>query len=122
MVPKPFKSQSSQLQEAAQLPQKEWNPATVYIILGLLVGSQAIQTLWLKQDKGHKLRRAEAKIGTLEEIIRRVQSGEDVDVEKLLGTGDPEKEREWAEGMFWHFALWVQLHECKLCVANWVVQ
>ena len=44
-------------------------------------------------------RKSDAKIGLLREVIERVQRGEDVDVEGLLGTGDEEKEREWEEGM-----------------------
>jgi hypothetical protein len=91
MVPK-FKSGPEQPKS------REWNPATPYIILGLLVGSQAIQVLWLKQDRAHSLRKAEAKIGLLKEVIERVQRGENVDVEGVLGTGDPESEKEWAEG------------------------
>ncbi|KAL8902680.1 MAG: hypothetical protein Q9207_004464 [Kuettlingeria erythrocarpa] len=43
-------------------------------------------------------RRADAKIGLLKEVIGRVQKGEDVDVKGLLGTGDPEQEREWDQG------------------------
>lgn len=39
MIPKPLKTRSEQPRR------KEWNPATPYIILGLLVGSQAIQIL-----------------------------------------------------------------------------
>lgn len=62
------------------------------------MGSQAIQILWLKQDKAHSARKAEAKIGLLREVIGRVQNGEDVPVESLLGTGNPESEKEWAEG------------------------
>jgi hypothetical protein len=94
MVPKPFKTRSDAPKS------KEWNPATPYIVLGLLVGSQAIQSLWLKQERAHSLRRAEAKIGVLREVIERVQNGEDVNVEKVLGTGEQESEREWAEGEF----------------------
>ena len=45
-------------------------------------------------------RKADAKIGLLKEVIERVQKGEDVDVEGLLGTGNEEKEREWEEGIF----------------------
>ncbi|KAJ4985258.1 hypothetical protein SVAN01_09203 [Stagonosporopsis vannaccii] len=91
MIPKPLK-------ERASAPSsREWNPATPYIILALLVGSQAIQILWLKQERAHALRKAEAKIGLLREVIERVQSGEDVDVEKVLGTGDEASEREWME-------------------------
>lgn len=33
----------------------------------------------------------------LREVIERVQSGEEVDVEKVLGTGDEKAEQEWAE-------------------------
>ncbi|KAJ4373858.1 hypothetical protein N0V83_002597 [Neocucurbitaria cava] len=91
MVPRPIKGHSGQPKV------REWNPATPYIILGLLVGSQAIQTLWLKQERAHSLRKAEAKIGVLREVIERVQRGEDVSVEKVLGTGDAASEREWAE-------------------------
>lgn len=93
MIPKPFRERSEQPRS------KEWNPATPYIILGLLVGSQAIQSLWLKQERAHSLRKAEAKIGILREVIERVQNGEEVDVERVLGTGNQENEREWAEGM-----------------------
>ncbi|QRC90832.1 hypothetical protein JI435_003490 [Parastagonospora nodorum SN15] len=85
MIPKPFKSSSSSSSSSTQ--SKEWNPATPYIILGLLVGSQAIQILWLKQDQGHSLRKAEAKIGLLREVVQRVQRGEDVDVEGGWGRG-----------------------------------
>ena len=45
-------------------------------------------------------RRADAKVGLLREIIGRIQNGETVDVEGLLGTGDERREREWEEGMF----------------------
>ena len=31
-------------------------------------------------------------------MLESLQRGEDVDVEKMLGTGDEEKEREWEEG------------------------
>jgi hypothetical protein len=66
----------------------------------LLVGSQAIQVLWLKRDRMHEMRRAEAKLGILREVIERVKAGEDVDVEKMLGTGVESEEMEWAEGEF----------------------
>jgi hypothetical protein len=95
MIPKPFRERSS----SGGPKSREWNPATPYIILSLLVGSQAIQILWLKQERAHSLRKAEAKIGLLREVIERVQKGEDVDVEKVLGTGDEASEREWGEVM-----------------------
>lgn len=91
MIPRPLKDRPS------SSPSREWNPATPFIILSLLVGSQAIQILWLKQERAHALRKADAKIGLLREVIERVQNGEDVDVEKVLGTGDESQEREWHE-------------------------
>ena len=56
--------------------------------------------LWLKRDRMHDMRRAEAKLGILREVIERVKAGEDVDVEKVLGTGVESEEKEWAEGEY----------------------
>lgn len=88
---------------------KEWNPATIYILLGLLVGSQAIQLITLRNEVASFTRKADAKIALLKEVIERVQRGERVDVEGLLGTGDKDKEREWEEGEtpFFEFLLYV---------------
>ncbi|KAF2106476.1 hypothetical protein BDV96DRAFT_469409, partial [Lophiotrema nucula] len=91
LVPKPFRSVSN----PSQPKRREWNPATPFIILSLLVGSQAIQIIWLKREHLHFMRKAEAKIGVLREVVERVQRGEDVDVEGVLGTGVEESEREW---------------------------
>ncbi|MCJ1409125.1 hypothetical protein MMC19_003203 [Ptychographa xylographoides] len=44
-------------------------------------------------------RRADAKISLLKEVLERVQAGEAVDVEGLLGTGNEEKEKEWEEAL-----------------------
>lgn len=93
MIPRPLKERPSKPKKT-----REINPATPYIVLGLLVGSQAIQILWLKQERGREMRRAEAKIGVLREVVERVQRGEDVDVERVLRTGDQEGEGEWADG------------------------
>lgn len=79
---------------------KEWNPASFYIIIFILIGSQAIRMLALKNDYTAYTRSTDAKIQLLREVIERVKKGEKVDVEKLLGTGDAAKEREWEEGMF----------------------
>lgn len=48
----------------------------------------------------HDARRAEAKLDLLREVINRVKAGEDVDVEKVLGTEVESEEKEWAEGEF----------------------
>ncbi|KAJ5577725.1 uncharacterized protein N7459_006689 [Penicillium hispanicum] len=76
---------------------KEWNPATFYIVMFTLIGSQAIRMLTLKNGYAAYRRSTDAKIELLKEVIERVKNGEKVDVEKLLGTGDETKEREWEE-------------------------
>lgn len=57
----------------------------------------SIQMIALRNEFAAFSRRADAKIGLLKEIIERVQKGETVDVEGLLGTGDYQKEKEWEE-------------------------
>lgn len=59
----------------------------------------------LKNDYAAYTRSTDAKIELLREVIEKVKRGEKVDVEKLLGTGDAAKEREWEDGMFFHY-LW----------------
>lgn len=44
-------------------------------------------------------RKTDAKLSLLREIVQRVKNGEDVDVKKALGTGDPQQEAEWEEVM-----------------------
>ncbi|KAL2000565.1 hypothetical protein VTN02DRAFT_2895 [Thermoascus thermophilus] len=76
---------------------KEWNPASFFIIIFLLIGSQAIRMMVLKSDFAAYSRRADAKIRLLKEVIEKITNGEKVDVERMLGTGDEAKEREWEE-------------------------
>ncbi|EDU50278.1 hypothetical protein PtrV1_11975 [Pyrenophora tritici-repentis] len=91
MIPKPLRSRPENPRP------KEWNPATPYIILGLLVGSQAIQILWLKQERSKQESKSRSKIAILERVIDRVRQGEDVPVEEMLGTGNAIEEGEWAQ-------------------------
>ncbi|KAI4190332.1 MAG: hypothetical protein L6R41_000858 [Letrouitia leprolyta] len=63
----------------------------------LLIGSNAMQMIALRNEFTAFTRRADAKIALLKEVIGRVQKGEEVDVKGLLGTGDPEKEKEWEQ-------------------------
>lgn len=51
----------------------------------------------LKNEYSAYKRTTDAKIRLLREVIGRVKNGEKVDVERLLGTGDQGKEREWDE-------------------------
>lgn len=52
----------------------------------------------LKNDYKNFSRKADTKIGLLKDAIERVHRGEDVDVERLLGSGDEEQEAEWEDG------------------------
>ncbi|KAA8646981.1 hypothetical protein EYZ11_000145 [Aspergillus tanneri] len=109
MIPKFLRNRSAK--DASDTPKsKEWNPASFYIIIFILIGSQAIRMIALKNDYKAYTRTTDAKILLLREVIERVKNGEKVDVEKLLGTGDAGKEREWeevlreieAEDSLWH--------------------
>ncbi|KIW00110.1 uncharacterized protein PV09_08295 [Verruconis gallopava] len=74
------------------------NPASGVIILAMLTGNAAIHIIRIKRDMNLYSRQADQKIELLREVINRVQRGEDVNVEKLLGTGDPKMEEEWFDG------------------------
>lgn len=78
---------------------KDWNPATFFIVIFLLIGSMSIQMISLRKSFDAFMRRSDVRIGLLREVVERVQNGEAVDVEKVLGAGDPEREAEWEEGM-----------------------
>ncbi|KAK7538617.1 uncharacterized protein J3D65DRAFT_602614 [Phyllosticta citribraziliensis] len=74
------------------------NPATVFIAFGLMIGSNAINLLLLRNSMANYSRKADAKIALLREVFERVQRGEEVDVEGLLGTGNEESDKDWKEG------------------------
>ena len=99
VVPKALRNYKRQEAQLKKPKRKDWNPATFFIIIFLLIGSNAIQMIVLRNDFVNFSRKADVKIGLLKEVIERVQKGEDVDVEGLLGTGNEEKEREWEEGV-----------------------
>lgn len=97
LVPKALRSDG----EAGpkKLKSKGWNPATIFIVLGILVGSNAINILALRREMLNFSRKTEAKLTVLREVLQRVKNGEDVDVERMLGTGNPEQEKEWENVM-----------------------
>lgn len=90
---------------------KEWNPASFFILIFILIGSQAIRLITLKNDYAAYTRTVDAKIGLLKEVIGKIQAGEVVDVEKLLGTGDEVKEREWEDGK----VISISVYGCGTC-------
>ena len=46
--------------------------------------------------------KTDRQIALLKEVIRKIQNGEEVDVEAALGTGNPERELDWEKGMSAH--------------------
>ncbi|MDI1488536.1 MAG: hypothetical protein OHK93_007811 [Ramalina farinacea] len=63
----------------------------------MLIGSQSINLIVLKNEWTMFSRMADTKIAALKEVIERLQRGEDVDVERMLGTGDERQEQEWKD-------------------------
>ncbi|KAF2837978.1 hypothetical protein M501DRAFT_936539 [Patellaria atrata CBS 101060] len=96
IIPRPLRKIPSRISKSASA-KRPWNPATVWIIYGLLIGSQAINTIAVKDANMKMSRKAEAKLALLREVVERVQKGEEVDVRGLLGTGLQEEEKEWEE-------------------------
>ena len=100
LIPKPLRHTQQPTNSAPvrrTSPSKPWNPATFFIITFLIIGSNSINLLAVRKDALSFSRQADARIATLKEAIERVQRGEDVDVKRLLGTGDPTAEQEWEE-------------------------
>lgn len=63
-----------------------------------MIGSMSIQMISLRKNFETYMRRSDVRIGLLREVVERLQNGEQVDVEKMLGTGEAEREAEWEEG------------------------
>lgn len=88
----------SRSEDSVPISRRPWNPATFYIWMFLFIGSQAIQTITLRSGFEKFSYETEQKLQLLREVVNRVKAGEDVDVRKELGTGEPKKEKEWEEG------------------------
>lgn len=102
MIPKAFRKDQPESEDGLPTVGRaqsvgEKNPGLPLIILGLLAGSFAINIISLKREMTNFSRKTETKLALLREVIKRVKNGEDVDVKRLLGTGDPQSEQEWEE-------------------------
>lgn len=95
IIPKPLRSWRRNLQPS----QKPKNPAHYFIWIYLLIGSQAIRILTIKNEAAKENRLADVKLRLLREVIEKLERGEEVDVEKALGTGDQAAELEWEEAL-----------------------
>ena len=103
MLPKFLRQSESNSSPVRVQRSKEWNPATFFTVIFLFIGSNAIQMIALRADFKNFSRKAEVKIGLLQDAIERLHRGEVVDVERLLGSGDEQQEREWDDGKI-HFS------------------
>lgn len=92
-------------QGTVEARRKEWNPATPFIILGLLAGSMGIHIINLQRSMTAYSRMANQKINKLQRVIHGTQKGKlgQFSPEHELGTGDPQQEAEWKEGRWFHF-------------------
>lgn len=95
LVPKPLRRENRARKKGKS---REWNPATYFIVMFLFVGSMSIQMIALRNQTSRYMRQASVRLQLLREVVERIQNGEDVDVEKMLGTGEPQKEADWEEG------------------------
>lgn len=95
LVPKPLRKENRKNLKGKS---KEWNPATYFIVMFLFIGSMSIQMIALRKQTDKYTRQSAVRIGLLREVVEKIQKGEEVDVEKVLGTGDPQREADWEEG------------------------
>lgn len=100
MIPSFLRRSESNTSSGVPTPpkSKEWNPATFFILIFLLIGSQAIRMIALRHEYRDFTLKTDARIAALKEVIEKVKAGEEVDVERILGTGDDAREQEWEEG------------------------
>ncbi|KAL9107623.1 MAG: hypothetical protein Q9227_007526 [Pyrenula ochraceoflavens] len=85
--------------------QKTPNPATFFIAISILIGSQSIRIIGAKKEHEAYIRKMDAKLELLRRVVESIKRGEDVDVEKMLGTGDAQKElikEIESEDSLWH--------------------
>lgn len=97
IIPSTFRRKTKEL--FTQTQNRPTNPASYFIWIYLLIGSQAIRIISVKNDHATFSRKAELQIDKLREVIRKLQAGEEVDVEKALGTGVPEEEDAWEQAL-----------------------
>jgi hypothetical protein len=102
LIPKPFRREKLAHEAAAlqkKTKSKDWNPATFFIWMFILIGSQAMHMVAAKKQFGDFVRQSDVRITLLREVVEKLQKGQDVDVEKVLGTGNPNMEQEWENSM-----------------------
>ncbi|KXT08386.1 hypothetical protein AC579_3181 [Pseudocercospora musae] len=102
LVPRFLRRPTSE-EEAAERATKrgagaeERKTGIVFLVLGIVVGSNAINIISLRREMLNFSRQTDAKLDLLRGVLIRVRHGEKFDVKKALGTGDAEQEKEWAQ-------------------------
>ncbi|KAM3520140.1 hypothetical protein NHJ13051_007051 [Beauveria bassiana] len=99
LIPKPLRRENRTRRRRGWWSRGEWNPATYFIVMFLFVGSMSIQMIALRNQTTRYMRQASVRLQRLREVVERIQNGEDVDVEKMLGTGEPQREADWEEAL-----------------------
>ncbi|KAK4555005.1 hypothetical protein LTR86_007771 [Recurvomyces mirabilis] len=109
LIPKAFRRSPALVvagEEGQEVPavappkaRRKWNPYTTFIILAVLIGSNAIQMISLRNEMTAYSRHTDAKLALLREVVQKVRGGEmdDAEVRRALGTGDPAAEKEWED-------------------------
>lgn len=96
LIPRPLRREGGAGGQGAR--PREWNPATYFIVLFLFIGSMSIQQLTLRKQMERYSRQSAVRIELLRETVEKLRRGEAVDVDKVLGSGDAQKEAEWEQG------------------------
>ncbi|KAG5933768.1 hypothetical protein E4U53_000876 [Claviceps sorghi] len=96
LIPKPFRKENRRTGKGAR--SGDWNPATFFILMFLLIGSMSIQMIALRKQSERYQRQSTVRIGQLREALRRLRNGERVDVGKLLsGADEAQRDTDWDE-------------------------
>lgn len=96
LIPKPLRRANRKGTKGEK--SKEWNPATFFIVMFLFIGSMSIQMIALRNQSERYNRQSTVRIGQLREALKKLQNGEDIDVNKLLGSADEsQKDIDWEE-------------------------
>ncbi|KAG5954044.1 hypothetical protein E4U58_000221 [Claviceps cyperi] len=96
LIPKPFRKDNRKHGEGKK--SKEWNPATFFINMFILIGSMPIQMIALRKQSKEYDRQSSLKIARLSETLRRLRNGEEADGDEILGGADEaQKDLDWAE-------------------------
>ena len=77
----------------------------VNILLLASFANSAAMILSYKSQKREISWQSKERIQTLRETIEKVRKGESIDIRAALGTGNPEMEKRWEDGMYpFHFS------------------